>query len=245
MDVASSQHFDGKPLQGGVQHSEVLPQLIEDLRPGKVYSDDILLKSSTAANDIWYHIPSWYAGVRHCEDEMIVYRYDYKTDKTTQPMQKQLNRQDSTGGYQKDRNNGIWDYKHLPMIQHVESDLVNAVLLVKSITPVKETDEQFVIKYEEVSISFDKRTNKIVRVVQQEQINTITSPEPGMLRVDASAKSFGWDGQPLRKEQSIIFSNVIKPFEQIDKLGDVDLKASFKDFLIANHKENLLPDSSK
>ncbi len=29
---------ESKPLQGGVQHSEVLPSLIEDLRPGKAYS---------------------------------------------------------------------------------------------------------------------------------------------------------------------------------------------------------------
>ncbi|MBX9719930.1 MAG: hypothetical protein K2X81_00920, partial [Candidatus Obscuribacterales bacterium] len=165
--------------------------------------------------------------------------------RTTQPMQHQLNRQNSTGGYQRDRNGGIWDYKHLPLIQHVESDLVNAVLLVKNIVPMKETDEQFAIKYEEISISFDKQTNKIVQVVQQEQINTVTCPEAGLLRVDSSAKSFGWDGQPLRKEQSIIFSNIIKPFEQVDKLGDVDLKASFRDFLIANHKEALLPDSAK
>ncbi len=241
----SKQPFDGKPLQGGVQHSEVLPELIEALRPGNVYSDELLLKSSTAANDLWYHIPSWYAGVRHCDEEVIVYRYDYKTGKTTQPMQHQLNRQNSTGGYQRDRNGGIWDYKHLPLIQHVESDLVNAVLLVKNITPVKESDDQFAIKYEEISISFDKQTNKIVQVVQQEQINTVTCPEAGLMRVDASAKSFGWDGQPLRKEQSIIFSNVIKPFEQVDKLGEVDLKTSFRDFLIANHKEALLPDANK
>ena len=230
-----------KPLQGGIEHSEVLPELVGELHPGNVYSDDLLLKAGTAGNDLWFHIPSWYAGTRHSERMTVVYRYNYKTGETTQPMSTQLERQDSLSGYQKDKNGGIWDYRKVPRIQHVESDFVDAVLFVKSIHPVKETAEQFVIEYEEISITLQKNSNKILQVTQQEQISTVSSPEPGLLRSDVSVKNFDMDGKPLRKEQSVVFSKILKPFEQIDNYKGVDLKQSFIDFLHSHQMDELLP----
>jgi hypothetical protein len=233
-----------KPIQGGVEHSEVLPELIGELHPGKVYCDDLLMKAGTAGNDMWFHIPSWYAGARHSERMTVVYRYNYKTGETTQPMFSQLERQDSISGYQKDKNGGIWDYRQVPRIQHVESDFVDAVLFVKSIHPVKDTAEQFVIEYEEISITLQKGSHKILQVTQQEQISTVSSPEPGLLRSDVSVKNFDMDGKPLRKEQSLVFSKIQKPFEQIDSLKGVDLKASFVDYLHANHLDELVPTAA-
>lgn len=127
----------------------------------------------------------------------------------------------------------------------MESDLVNAVLFVRSITPLQETQDQFQVKYEEISISLDKRSNKILEVTQQEQINTITSPEPGLLRIDVSVKSFDQDGQPVRKEQSVAFAKITKPFERIDQCKGEDLRPLFKDFLISQHLEDILPDDLK
>ncbi|WP_421021588.1 hypothetical protein, partial [Klebsiella pneumoniae] len=89
-------------------------------------------------------------------------------------------RQDDTSGCQTDRNGGIWDFKRVPMIQHVESFPVNAVLFVKKMTPISGSDDKLVIKYDEISIDLNKRTNKIMQVIQQEQISTITSPGPGI-----------------------------------------------------------------
>ena len=230
-------------LTGGVKHAEELPSLEDSLRPGQVFSDDLLLKASTETNDRWYRVPSWYAGVRHADDCIIVYRYDYETEQASAPMQKQLDRQDMLTGFQKDKNGGIWDFKHLPTIQHVESDQVNAVLYVKTITPLEGSEQHLVIKYEEISITLSKATNKILSVVQQEQINTITCPQPGILRLDISVKSFGWDGVPQRLEQSVMMVKVTKPFEQIDQYQGRDLRASFRDYLIAQHLESLVPDN--
>jgi hypothetical protein len=228
-------------LQGGVNHAEELPGLDDALQVGKVYSDDLLLKSGTQSNNDWYYIPKWYAGVRHADDAFIVYRYNYVTGKSSTPMQKQLNRQDARAGYQRDRNGGIWDYKHVPAIQHVESDFCNAILYLRNVTPVSGSDDRLVVKYDEVSISLDKITNKILLVLQQEQINTITSPLPGVLRADVSTKAFGWDGKPTRQEQSVIISNIIKPFEPIDQFEGKDLRPLFRDYLVSHHLENLIP----
>jgi len=232
-------------LQGGVKHSEELPELGESLKPGKIFDDSILLTPETPINNEWFRIPSWYAGVRHSEDITIVYRYMYKTGITTTPNQKQLERQDSLSGFQVDRDGGIWDFKHLPAIQHVESDLVNAVLYVKAITPLKENADQLVIKYEEVSITLDKRKNKILMVTQQEQINSITSPQPNLLRLDISCKSFGWDGKPERLEQSVSFARITKPFVHIDTYEGQDLRPLFREFLISHQLDNLVPDDLK
>jgi hypothetical protein len=228
-------------LQGGVNHAEALPSLDDSLQVGKVYSDDLLLKAGTQTNSEWFYIPSWYAGVRHAEDAMIVSRYDYESGKTTTPMLRQLNRQDALSGFQKDRNGGIWDFKRVPIIQHVESNFCNAVLYVKQITPITGSDDRIVIKYVEVSVSLDKRNNKILQIVQQEQINTISSPVPGSLRIDVSVKAFGWDGKPKTQEQSVMMSTIIKPFEQIDQYQGQDLRPLFRDYLVSHNLEKLIP----
>jgi hypothetical protein len=228
-------------LQGGVNHAEELPALEDSLRPGRVFSDDLLIAAGTATDNLWFYIPAWFAGSRHAEDCLIVYRYDYKTGKTTTPMQKQLNRQDSTSGYLQDKNGGIWDYHAIPSIQHVESDLVNAILYVKKITPVMGNEERIVLKYEELSISVNKHSNKILQVLQQEQINTITSPVPGTLHMDISVKCFDFDGNPIRIEQSVMTLKMTKPFVRKDTYNGTDLKPLFRDYLISHHLENLVP----
>ncbi len=240
---ATSTPGSKKPiLQGGINHAEELPALEDTLRPGRIFSDDLLIKAGTGTNDLWFYIPSWFAGTRHSEECLVMYRYDYKTGQTTTPMQWQLNRQDSTSGYLQDRNGGIWDYHALPSIQHVESDQVNAILYVKKITPLMGNQDKLVIKYEELSVSVNKRTNKILQVLQQEQINTITSPTPGDLKIEISVKVFDFDGNPLRLEQSDMTLKMTKPFERKETYNGVDLKRSFRDYLISHHMENLVPN---
>lgn len=238
----SGNRGQSKTLQGGVNHSEQLPSLQESLRPGSVYSDDLLLKSGIETNDLWYYIPSWYAGTRHVDDNFIFYRYDYKTNEETQPMLRQLNRQDSTAGCLRDRKGGIWDFKHTPIIQHVESDRVNAVLFVRRFTPLAGNEDRLVLKYDEISISIDKKSNKIVEVTQQEQINTVTNPHPGTLRVDASTKSFAWDGTPQRLEQAVMISKITKPFEPRETLNGINLTPLFKEYLVSHHLADLVPE---
>lgn len=235
-----SENRSSTVLQGGVRHSDQLPGLDETLKVGKVFSED-LLASQPKHDSAWFRIPSWYAGLRHAEEAVIVYRFDYLTGKASSPMLRQLERQDSRSGYQTDRNGGIWDYKKVPLVQHVESDLCNAVLFVRNVTPLADSDERLVVKYDEVSISLDKEDNKILQVVQQEQINTITCPQPNVLRVDVSVKSFGWDGKPQRQEQSVMMSEVVKPYEQIDTLNGQDLRPLFRDYLIAHNLDSLVP----
>ena len=241
----SSGNNTGTVLKGGLAHAEELPGLDQNLQIGKVYSDDLLLKPGEKTSREWFLIPSWYAGVRHSENAMIFSRYDYASGETTRPMLNQLNRQNSTSGFQKDKDGGIWDFKHVPQIQHIESDITNGVLFVKGITPLSGNAERLMVKYNEISISLSKRTNKIVQIVQQEQINTITSPSPNTLRIDVSVRSFDADGKPQRQEESVIMAEMIKPYEQTDTFNGEDLRPSFRDYLVAHHLENLVPDNLK
>ncbi len=231
-----------KPLlTGNVKHSESLPAIEDTLRPGKAYSDDLLIPADAKFQGQWLYVPSWYAGTRHSEEAIILYRQNFVTGEISSPMMRQLNRQDDAVGCQKDRNGGIWDFKEIPCIQHVESDRVNAVLYIKKVTPLFGTDERIVIRYDEISIELNKRTNRIVSVVQQEQINTITSPSPGILRADVSVKAFDDAGTPQRLEQSVIIEKIIKPYEQKDSYKGQDIRPSFKDYLISHGLANLVP----
>jgi hypothetical protein len=229
------------PLVGGVKHSESLPALADDLRPGKAYRDDLLISPGARLQGQWLYVPSWYAGTRHCEEAIILYRQNFVTGETSSPMTRQVNRQDDTVGCQKDRNGGIWDFKEIPLIQHVESDRVNAVLYVKKVTPLFGAEDKIVIRYDEISIELSKRTNKIVSIVQQEQINTITSPSPGVLRADISVKAFDETGTPQRLEQSVIIEKTTRPYERKDSYHGQDIRPSFKDYLISHGLENLVP----
>ncbi len=231
----------GVTLQGGVKHAEQLTGLPDGLKLGKVYSDDLLISPDTKINNEWFLIPDWYAGTRHCEDCMIVHRYDYATKESSSPMLKQMNRQTSVSGYQKDRNGGIWDFKRVPQIQHVESNFENAVLYVKDITLLSEVADRIVVKYIIVSIGINKKSGKIRSIVQQEQINTVTSPVENVLRSDVSVKAFDSDGKPQRQEQSVIMADIIKPYEQIDTYEGQDLRPLFRDFLISHGLEKLVP----
>lgn len=229
-------------LQGNVEHSESLPSLDESLRPGEKYKEEVLLRLGTAANNDWFWIPPWYAGKRHTEDALIVYRYDFNTGATTTPMQRQLERQDSISGYQQDRNGEIWDFKNIPCIQHIDSGAVLAVLYIKEMKPLVVNRSQLVLKYEEISVTYEPRSRKIVDVVQQEQINTISPIQPDGLRADISVKSFGWDGKPQRAEQSVVFSKIVEPYHRIDTLDDKDMRSMFRDYLMANKLANLVPE---
>jgi hypothetical protein len=231
-------------LKGGVEHAEQLQGLGDDLKPGRVFSDNLLLKSGTEANNAWFLIPSWFAGVRHTENELIVYRYDYKTGIATTPMQNQLNRQESMSGYQVDRNGAIWDFRHVPQIQHVEGEPYDAILYVKAITPMSNDGVHLVIKYEVVDVTVQKRNRKIVRILQQEQINTYTSPQPGILRTEVSAKSFDADGKPDRLEQSVILSTLTKSFQRVDEYEGQDLRPLFRDYLMSHNMADLVPQDS-
>jgi hypothetical protein len=102
-------------------------------------------------------------------------------------------------------------------------------------------DDQLVIKYEELSITVNKHTNKILQVLQQEQINTITSPVPGTLHVDVSVKCFDFDGNPLRIEQSVMTLKMTKPFVRKDTYKGTDLKPLFRDYLMSHNLSNLVP----
>jgi hypothetical protein len=228
-------------LQGGVEHSESLPSLDESLRPGEKFKEDVLLSLGTSANNDWFWIPPWYAGKRHTEDALIVYRYDFSTGATTTPMQRQLERQNSVSGYQQDRNGEVWDFKNVPFIQHIDSGAVLAVLYIKSMKPLVVNRSQIVLKYDEISVTYEPKSHRIVDVVQQEQINTISPMPPDGLRADISTKSFTWDGQPQRAEQSVVFSKIVEPYHRIDSLGDKDMRSMFRDYLMANKLANLVP----
>ncbi len=105
----------------------------------------MLLKLGTQANNDWFWIPNWYAGKRHTEDALIVFRHDFKTGLSTTPMQRQLERQDSVSAYQQDKEGDIWEFKNVPFIQHIDAGLASAVLYIKSMTPLTVNHKQIVL----------------------------------------------------------------------------------------------------
>jgi hypothetical protein len=232
-------------LQGNIEHAEVLPRLDERLRPGAGYDESLLLQLGTQGNNDWFWIPSWYAGKRHTEEALIVYRHDFATGITTNPMQRQLERQEYVSGYQKDRNGGIWELNNAPFIQHIDSGFMFAVLYIREMTPVEVSEDRIVLRYREISVAYSKKNNKILESTQQEQLNTLTPMQPGTIHADVSVKSFGWDGQPQREEQSVIYTQIIEPYHRIDGIDGKDLHSMFRDYLVSQHKEDLLPDDLK
>ena len=173
---ASAQPVDvSKPvfLQAGViEHAHRLPAVDPNLQAGSVFNADAI--PVAAPNNDWYWIPSWYAGTKHVDTETILQEYDYLSGRSATINRVVTNRQDLSIGFQSDRNGQIWEFKRAPYNTMVEGDSFFTTMLVRNRDPLKVGQDQVVIRLLQTSVNVDKRSRRIIKTLQEEQINTYT-----------------------------------------------------------------------
>lgn len=227
-------------LRGSAEmHAEALPPVDPSLQAGAFFNEQSIPKLQP--NNDWYWIPSWYAGVKHIETQTILQDYDFRTGETINAQRTVLNRQDLPIGFQMDRNGQIWEFKRAPYEATTDSGGAFTKTFVRSREPMQVNQGVVVVKLVETSVMVNKQTNRIVRTLQEEQINTYTPLGGGAMNMKTSIKAFDANGRAQMLETSVRNATQVAPFQPINNYQGMDTRSMFRDFMIAKGMANLLP----
>ena len=240
---ASKAGEQAKPLvlQGSaIVHAEAMAPVAPQLQAGVEFDEQAMPKLQP--NNDWYPIPAWYAGFKHIETQTILQDYNFATGQRISPNRTVVNRQDLPIGFQIDRNGTIWEFKRAPYSSTTDGGNTLTTTIIRSRDPVQVTQSYVVIRMVETSVVVNKRNKRILRSMQEEQINTFTPSGQGTMNLQTSIKSFGADGRPQVQETSVRVVSQIAPFQPINSYQGMDTRSMFRDFMIAKGWGNLLPD---
>jgi hypothetical protein len=217
----------GAPLKGGVSLSEQLPSVPASMAPGADYSPDAVGKHYKAVED-WRRIPSWKVGSFHIETEI---QYTPRGPKEV------LSRLDTSGGHMQDSKGHYWQRYNVPEPgAPVESETSLQFSNIVSDEAIEIGPKKVVSRVRGISFIVDKRTKKIIRVAQQEILQSEVPVGPGRYRTDCQRRVFGANGKYLTDITSTTFADRIGPFEPVPQLQE-----SFRRYLMSQGRPDLIP----
>jgi len=229
-----------KTLEIGIEHTEVFPSVSQDLRPGRRFS--LSAAEMETPSDEWILLPEWMSGTWRLGQETSVLRHDFKKNKTENAPFKYNARHDFQYGMQMDRNGGIWHYIGTPYHSKTSLSNFDEIHLVRS-KRFHQSDQSGISFTTAMTVVRVEMGNVITESFQQESITSYAPGlEPGFIQMSASTKSFDAAGQPWRQSDNVAKIKKIKPFAELKTYHGRDMRESFRTYLIANGKSNLLPD---
>ena len=225
-------------LQGGVEHSETLEPIPNNLKSGANFNFNNLPPANT--NLIWYQIPNWLGGEWQRKYVTIIDSTQPKVDPPGRKYAKQKNRY----GAQVDNNGDIWDCICLPRYRTInnENQLANIQTYA---TKVIESNNEHVIKTAKAyEVYYDSYSNQIVKSLQYESITTITKINPKKIKINSSTKFYTDNGQPYAEDTRVSTYDKIDSYkpQNIGPNG-INLRSDFQAFLNKNNLLDLIPQS--
>lgn len=241
--VAADQSHPGIKLQGGVEFSDRLKALPQDLQEGSTFKKQQLAEQPQVAI-IWYRVPRALAGVWQREAQLTSTIYDFKTGQLIKVNQVKPSRTISEFGLQKDKLGDIWDMRALPFTAYGDSGNILDVQYMRR-DDLRFINDSTAATYNEyLEVMVDKRSMRIVQSNQVQARCQITAQGGRLLRYVGRLRTFDQDGLPLQEEATVTEETLVQPFEPLDKseTGE-DLRASFIKFLQANGLKDRIPDN--
>lgn len=229
-------------LQGSAEHSESLPAEDSRLTAGATFDAKALPEQKTANN--WFWIPQWFAGKYKTESITRFYRFDYGTGQTDLKRNTSVLRRNEIWGWQQDKLGGIWQYESSSYTEEVDRDTLREIQICKERVPVKITNDSVVLRFRITSIFINRKTEKIEWTIQSEYLQTYTPVSPTRLKVEISAKSFDENGKPKALDKNTQYLDRISEFVPVVSMNGRDVKAMFRDFLLARNRADLIPNES-
>lgn len=228
-----------KTFDLGVQHTEVLPSVSEELKPGANFNLSVV--EAEGQSNEWIKLPNWMCGNWKIGKETAVFRKDFKTNKVDNQPYTYFARHDFQYGMQKDREGGIWHYIGTPYHSKTALSQFTEYHLVKSKEFTK-ADEQGVSFTTVMTVIRSNSSSQILESFQQESITTYTpTAESGSIEMTASTKSFDANGKANRQSDNIAKIKQSTPFVEVDVYQGKDMKALFRQYLISRGLDKLLP----
>jgi hypothetical protein len=231
-----------KLLHGGVEHSIDLPALPEYLRVGSIFNQALLTAKPPLDN--WYRIPRWLGGEWHRDQETIISTYYFDSHQTINEPKTITARETAQFGIQTDRHGDIW---HCRIAEGGVADCGSyySIALVASQEPIEVSEDEVVIRDRFTELHVAKETNLIILAVQAESLSTYRPMADGTLKTTVSVKFFEEDGSPKSLQQNVAYDQRTENFVSLNSYKGLDLSLAFKQFLLSNGKEELVPEESK
>lgn len=225
-------------LQGGVQHSDELRPLPQNLQSGAIYDERSIGKT---ADDVgWYQIPDWLAGKWLRDEETIVSTYFFDSKVQQNEPRTIAEREIADFGFQRDKTGKIW---HRRLAAKGVSDCGSyfAIAWVQSQEPLHVADDLVVIKDVFVELQVNKETNIILHSSQAESITRYRPVRDGLIKTLMSVKVFKEDGTPYTIQKNAAFDKRMELFKITNVFKDQNLRKNFADFLHATNRDELIP----
>lgn len=229
--LASSYAYGGALSKEMLKHLSVLPRVNPQLRPGIIFSDTSLPRTDT--NEGWYWIPKWKAGKWHRETQKVTNEQETRT---------MISRADNFRGWQTDKNGEIWEYYQEPYKQTIDGGNAIALKILHGSKPIAISEKQVIYRMTGTTIEIEKRTKRIVRVYQTEEIIRDLPLSDGKYQEITSLKIYDRNGKPTEHQTSYAVCERTGEYSPVDFLNNRDMRASFKKFLQANNLADLIPD---
>jgi hypothetical protein len=227
-------------LRGSVSHSDTLAPVDPYLREGAVFDAGRLPKLE--AGNVWYRIPEWWAGHWRTESSTCYYARDLRTGFGHRQATEMVARAEEDTGFQSDRMGDIWEYQHGPYVQHVDAGDHLVVQIVHLQEPVSVSDDRVVLRFQSINVSVDTLTRRIKATDQIESIQTYTPHGANTVRCVSSIKAFDSGGKAYWLQRNVSYKKRTAPYKPWNLYRGRDLRKLFRDYLIAQGREHLVPE---
>jgi hypothetical protein len=226
-------------IQGGVEHSEYLPAMPQQMQPGSAY----YAAPAQAANVIWYPIPNWMVGT---------FESDYITNQVTQvysqaaPPHRAAGRikHVDTFGTLPDASGQIWHADILPHVGLWEGAQEEVQTTVEK-RCMQTNNEKVILHIHNHAVYLDPSRRKVVYSEQVDGFKNITPIAPaGQLAIYDDIQEYDSKGKPL--DRYIATSTMVKIADFAPKESDngIDLRASLAQHLNSIGRPDLIPGNS-
>ncbi len=226
-------------LQGGIQHSEYLPQMPAQLQAGSAYQDAPMQTTSIK----WYPLPTWLRGV---------YQSDFITNQVVQvyssaaPPHQAYGKMKHTDSYglQLDNQGRLWNADLLPKVGKWEGAQVEVQTTVEK-DCVTSDDNQLIMHIHNYCVYLSPTKQQIVYAEQVDGFKTIKlQNKQGDLSIYDDIQEYDSNGQPLDRYIATSTMHRTKIFKPQDFENGIDLRASLAQYLTSTGHPELIPGSN-
>lgn len=237
--AASPGKAGGLILRGKVEHAQKLPPLKNGLQAGANFDPTVLGKAKFESK--WLKIPSWFAGTFASDRTTITLMQDYASGRKTTPNKTVSSQASEHFGFQRDADGDIWHFYVESGSSKSSQQNHETFNTIDWYGPELIAEDRLVMRILATSLIVDRATGTIVDSYRREDIKTYQPMDLRSLKVTYTSKSFDSRGRPRDLQEGYSIYRQVVPFTRINEDEGNDYKSMFRDFLISNKMEHLVP----
>lgn len=211
-------------LQGGVRHSEALPEVEKQFQPGQTYNLQVMkavfdndtkpMQGSVQTSTLkvkrheWFKLPVNLQGKFFTDHYYTVYSKELSSGREDNGVTKEIATYNELYGKAVDKFGAAWHYFDDVYNVDIDAGAFKYSQFFRS-TKLAYADPNKFSRFQQWrAVKVDKKTNKIVETKQLEAITTSYLIGPNKLREDSSMKEFDQKGRPIR------LNNAVRVYQQ-------------------------------